>query len=218
MSTTTIASVAGLITVVGAATFLKRRAQKKATQQATDHLMTKVESGELRIPVVTHGTAPLKGVAKARFTLPRFNKATAAAKVEVTATAPKGALELAFEAAYNALDTVVEFDDRWANGTGYFDHAVNLVCLAPGEQAKSLSTNGRRIIFTGTVFGTVVTFERYTPGTGSMFVIARNIPAELNSVVPGGSLSLEWLSDYIFDHEENLGHLVEVADTNTVNE
>ncbi|HET8686508.1 MAG TPA: hypothetical protein VFM18_07565 [Methanosarcina sp.] len=61
---------------------------------------------------------------------------------------------------YNSIEDVVEFDESWSNGTGYFNNAV-YYSLKSGERRKSVDDKGRKIILVGTRFGTCVIFERY---------------------------------------------------------
>ena len=77
--------------------------------------------------------------------------------------ASKNAVGTTFTERYNQVTKEIEFDPKWCNGTGYYDHAVKAVKLEPGEVAKSFDTgSGRRMIFIGTRFGTVVVFDRYS--------------------------------------------------------
>lgn len=76
-----------------------------------------------------------------------------------------------FNKVYNLIETEIPFDEKWNNGTGYMDRAIN-VTLSPGAFAKSRTSgaNNRKIILIGTRFGTVVVFERYTEGQNGVFV------------------------------------------------
>ena len=68
-----------------------------------------------------------------------------------------------FAERYNEIENELEFDPKWNNGTGYFDHAVSMVRLNPGEVARSYDEKSkRRLIFVGTRFGTIVVFDRYS--------------------------------------------------------
>lgn len=77
--------------------------------------------------------------------------------------AAKNSVGTTFTERYNEVTKEIEFDPKWANGTGYYDHAVKMVKLEPGEVAKSFDAGtGRRLIFIGTRFGTIVAFDRYS--------------------------------------------------------
>lgn len=63
--------------------------------------------------------------------------------------------------------TPIEFNRNWANGTGYFDHAVrgeHAPVLKAGEIvcAKAPLPDNRKILIIGTPCGNVVLFRRYT--------------------------------------------------------
>jgi hypothetical protein len=57
---------------------------------------------------------------------------------------------------------VIEFKEEFNNGTGYFDPVTHLVGLGQGEEAVMVDPLGRRCILVGTLFGTVIVFQRYT--------------------------------------------------------
>jgi hypothetical protein len=81
----------------------------------------------------------------------------------------------------------IEFNPAWANGTGYYDNAVNFH-VPVGKVYKTTDTGtSRRLLLVGTEHGTAVFFERYTPGHGPM-VIVSNVPRQLRDLVPNGSL------------------------------
>lgn len=123
-----------------------------------------------------------------------------------------------FEAALAYATKEVPFDAKWRNGTGYYDSAVHMVQLEPGEFAKSQdeAPNGRRILFIGTNVGTVVLFERYTPFIGQPEVIVFNMPRVVSRLMMDhGALSfanMSWLtgcndfgSSYGFE-SDNIGN------------
>ena len=96
-----------------------------------------------------------------------------------------------FNAAFNAIAinpvNVIEFDKEWYNGTGYLDHATQLVQLAPNGRAVSTTTGGRKIIFIGTKLGTVAVFERYTGNEGrdDIIVVSNTPPSMVTCLEPG---------------------------------
>jgi hypothetical protein len=79
--------------------------------------------------------------------------------------------EALFNNKFNSITNVVEFNPLWYDDEGYFDAAVNLmedgepeiaVTLKPGEMAKCISSDHRKMIFVGTDFGTCVVFQKYS--------------------------------------------------------
>lgn len=86
------------------------------------------------------------------------------------------------EAFESAAD--IEFNPKWANGTGYYDHAVkgpNAPKLEIGEIRRCVSTapNNRKILLVGTFFGNVVVFQRFTDRED---VIVSNMPYVIETV------------------------------------
>lgn len=86
---------------------------------------------------------------------------------------------ITFDAAFDSIQTELQYNPAWANGTGYYDNAVSgddKVVVPAGEFAKSQAPmpNGRKLIFVGTVFGTIVVFARYTGAEGGMYVYNTN--------------------------------------------
>lgn len=117
--------------------------------------------------------------------------------------------EQAFVKAFDSIETTIEFNAQWTNGTGYFDGAVDMVTLEPCQRAKAVcALSQRRIIFVGTDLGTVVVFERYTSGTGSAFVLVSNKPSALNAILPNGSIDIDTFSRNCGYNSMNIGHTV----------
>jgi hypothetical protein len=68
----------------------------------------------------------------------------------------------------------VTFNPLWANGTGYFDHAVEgayAPTLNAGEAVSATCPAGRRMILIGTPKGNVVLFKRYTDESSNRYAI-----------------------------------------------
>lgn len=99
--------------------------------------------------------------------------------------------QYAFNRAFDSIDNSIEFQESWNNGTGYFDPIVhNGPRLVIGEQVKSETANGRRLIVTGTPVGNLVVFERYSADdSGRSPVIVYNSPDSLRAILGGTSLS-----------------------------
>ena len=86
------------------------------------------------------------------------------------------------------IETRVDFNSGWDNGTDYYNGAVDgpdAPVLAPGEMAKSSSIRGRNIILIGTRFGNVVIFQRYYD---NLEVIVSNVPWEVTKLMSGTSI------------------------------
>lgn len=95
-----------------------------------------------------------------------------------------------FNKAFNAIANTVPFSEEWYNGTGYLDHATQLVQLAPNERAVSTTTGGRKVILIGTKQGTVAVFERYTGNDGrDDIVVVSNTPRRMETCLEPGAMS-----------------------------
>lgn len=71
------------------------------------------------------------------------------------------------------LAAEIPFRPEWANGTGYFDRAVRGSAaphLEPGQLARCVSPENRRLLLIGTPIGNIVVFDRYTANEGGIFV------------------------------------------------
>jgi hypothetical protein len=97
-----------------------------------------------------------------------------------------------FTATYEATTNVVEFDERWNNGTGYFDALTDrsMIKLEDGEIARfhTGETNNRRGLVVGTPLGNVVVFDRFSHQVGkdTHVTFVFNAPDQLSDlkVVP----------------------------------
>lgn len=122
-----------------------------------------------------------------------------------------------FNEQFEAIKNEVVYNSNWPNGTGYYDNAIkgeHAVNLRPGEMAKCISSNDRKMIFVGTRFGTLVVFQRFSGGNGGVHV--KNMPtklSQLNIVENGGSISHSDMVRLIgthWDHKPtNIGTLIE---------
>lgn len=161
---------AGVLAFGGIAFMAKRALQKRAIKKAvTPELMDK---------------------AKEAVELSRLNANNQLISTLKAHAAKKGTqqspLEKSFDALYNSINTLLDFNPRWKNGTDYFNGAMT-VGLAKGNMAKSIGDCGRRIILIGSDHGTVVLFERYTLGHGP-FVVVSNSAVQHRDLIPNGSL------------------------------
>lgn len=80
----------------------------------------------------------------------------------------------AFNFAFNKA-AEIEFNQNWANSTGYYDNAVSgehAPKLEIGQVVKATSPmpNNRRILIVGTPLGNFVAFERYSGGDNGVIV------------------------------------------------
>lgn len=80
--------------------------------------------------------------------------------------------------------TLVPFNDKWPNGTGYMDNAEQgpeAPKLAPGETVRSVDPHGRNVAMVGTIAGNCVVFERFI--NGDRDVIVSNVPSLVRKLV-----------------------------------
>lgn len=70
-----------------------------------------------------------------------------------------------FEKHFDATEKTVEYNPKWENGTGYFNHLVTNKDLATeldiGQMAKCTDPNGRKMIIMQTSLGLLVIFARH---------------------------------------------------------
>ena len=106
---------------------------------------------------------------------------------------------LAFEWQWDNIAVEVPFNPKWANGTGYMDHAVygeHAPFVTPGTVVKSTDNHGRKIMIVGLTnrLGNVVIFERYRPDTenpGNRSPITHNSPRLLKYVLSNNVLTAD---------------------------
>jgi len=118
-----------------------------------------------------------------------------------------------FDKKFNMITTEIPYDPAWNNNTGYFDNAVegpNAVILEPTMEAKSTTDNNRKLIFIGTVLGTIVVFQRYS---GRSDVIVTNQTKALHStyLIPFGSIDYDTLVNVVgngYSVESNVGYWI----------
>ena len=96
---------------------------------------------------------------------------------------------------YNKISMVIPFQNKWSNGTDYFDPGA---LPHPGEAdcVKSTDTHGRKMIILGTEFGAGVVFERYSDDANGPIVC--NIPGKFTDIIRKqwtGSLSVRELEN-----------------------
>lgn len=104
----------------------------------------------------------------------------------------KTEMQTTFELLHASL-TQIEYSSDFANGTGYFDGALE-VQFPAGVHAVSFVAEGedkRRGVICKIQGGTLCLFERYTPGSGSPFVMVANATNNLRKHWPHGQWSTE---------------------------
>lgn len=102
-----------------------------------------------------------------------------------------------FKRIFTLIPDWIDFDEKWNNGTGYFDHATR-VELKPGEMRKCVCPKTHRaMVLLGTMFGTVVVFERFLFGQNGVYV--SNIPHKLSllRLIPSGRLDADNLKNIL---------------------
>lgn len=129
-----------------------------------------------------------------------------------------------FNEMFKLTKKTVEFDPKWANGTGYFDRATKaeLPALKIGEVGKCVADFGddrdnRRILIVKTRFGNVVLFERYICGKDGKLngPIVHNTPSAVRKSEmfhpDSGALTARNMSDALGDESlhYNVGRRIE---------
>lgn len=86
-------------------------------------------------------------------------------------TTEKNELKDHFNAVWNSVMVDEDYNPDWANGTGYFNHAVNEE-RPKGTLVRSMDEHGRKIILASlNGKSTMVFFERYTDNDQADFVL-----------------------------------------------
>jgi len=120
-------------------------------------------------------------------------------------------VERNFKSVLEKIAFEVPFEAEWKNDTGYFDHAVD--CYVPeGRVVKSTCpTTKRRIILVGTVLGTVVVFERYTPDMDQAFILTWHAPKALRAFIGEPALTSDTLERIVCTYypQENISKHVD---------
>lgn len=125
---------------------------------------------------------------------------------EVT-TKPSTVRGRIFSRAFREIHHEIPFKAEYHNGTGYFN-VLTQYPLNPGQQAKTRDENGRRIILTGTRFGTVVIFDRYAgQNENGIYTHNTNSNSVLRTLLCNGSISDETMENLF--SESNIGLLIE---------
>lgn len=104
----------------------------------------------------------------------------------------KTEMQSVFETLHSSL-TEIEYKNEFANGTGYFDGALDFQ-FPIGVHAVAFTAAGedkRRGVICKIQGGVICLFERYTPGSGSHFVMVANATDHLRKHWPHGQWSTE---------------------------
>lgn len=102
------------------------------------------------------------------------------------------------------ISNVINWEEA-GNGTGYYDNLM-LTSLPYGDLATAVSPNGRRILFIGHGDMSSLIFERYTPGTGSPFILVGNIVDKVHSFTraSGGKMDDESIKSIMAFREDHI--------------
>lgn len=103
----------------------------------------------------------------------------------------RGEMEYYFDAMWENTPVDEEYNPDWANGTGYFNHAVTEV-RPEGSIVRCIDEHGRKIILAGyRGRSTHVFFERYNRKEGLPFTLIHQRIVEGGSGVISDSIDLE---------------------------
>lgn len=124
---------------------------------------------------------------------------------------------IAFEHIHKSLadaGKVMDFNEAWSDGTDYYSNAVGFgaasVQLKPGVQAATTDHAGRKLIFTGTPLGTMLTFQRYSNVKEGVYVNLASSDLENSGFLPMNNvLSAAEINDLLVDRGDGLGNLGE---------
>ncbi len=118
---------------------------------------------------------------------------------------------------FDKIETAVDFNAAWNNGTDYFNGAVDgddAPVVAAGAMVKSTSLKGRKILIIGTRFGNVVIFQRYSDRDD---VFVSNVPDAVTKLMMGSTIGTRLSEQDIgfltgmpwFTEPENIGYKIE---------
>jgi len=79
-----------------------------------------------------------------------------------------------WEKLFTKVTTTLEYKEEWNNGTGYFNHILDEDVKTIAKFNTPEPNNRRGIVINVDGLGKVCVFERYTPKTGSPFVLVSN--------------------------------------------
>ena len=100
-----------------------------------------------------------------------------------------------FVMVWNSISNVVNYNNNWANGTGYLNHATEFP-LPKGELVKFTDEYDRKGILIGTRFGTVVVFQRFSDSAETSIVFNFPRSSTIKALIGrDGPLSLEKLEE-----------------------
>jgi hypothetical protein len=96
-----------------------------------------------------------------------------------------------FNNIFDAISREIEFNPNWVNEYGYFEYSVNgkhAVTLEPGEYAKSIDKDGRKIVFLSTEFGAVAVYRLFANRMESIYTYSAAKSLTEASFLPIGTL------------------------------
>lgn len=132
--------------------------------------------------------------------------------INIQSVAANAADQLFTQAYDKAYD--IDFQSNWANGTGYFDHAVSgdrAPKVSYGVFARSKDEYGRRILILGTRLGNVVIFDRYGDDRG-IFTFNADMMLLRGFKICHTALTEEAMCDLVGDGKivDNIGQRLEM--------
>lgn len=126
-------------------------------------------------------------------------------KIERTPVTEAGCI---FYNRLNSIKTEILFEDKWKNGTGYYDGALD-IHMAQGDMVKSYDpTSDRLLVIIGCAGGNIVVHERYGDGNTAGVFVKTSENRLLDMVgIPSGAIGLQsmirLLGDWSIDN--NIG-------------
>jgi hypothetical protein len=89
-------------------------------------------------------------------------------------------IEESFDRRFSSATKVVKFNPEWDKRAGHIDTSVGgEPDLMPGEVARCVSPDGRKMIFVDTKFGTCVVFQRYAGNSDKLVTDQKRLFANL---------------------------------------
>lgn len=112
----------------------------------------------------------------------------------------------AFNRHFNAIEKSIQFREDFKNGTGYLDGVVELADVDEGDLVTMLDDYGRKCILVGTLFGTVVIFQRYSESEEAFAINYPQVLSSLGLYTGTARIQSEAEIHHLFGtHEDNIG-------------
>ena len=120
-----------------------------------------------------------------------------------------------FDKKFTTIETTIEFNPEWNNGTGYLNYCVSgefAPVVPSGEMIKFITNNQRKGIIVGTMFGNVVVYQRYSNGDGGVHVSNMTMKLYNTKLFTEGRIDddqMEFLIGGVYYGEVNVGEFIE---------